>query len=121
MRFALKLKKGDIIAVLFAVLLTAAAFIPYFSRSRGGLVSVSLNGEQIALLDLHEDTEYPVHGDFDATVVIHNGKVCVKNSTCPGKDCENCGEISAAGASIVCLPNRLTVTVSGGDTDAVIG
>ena len=121
MRFPLKPKKGDIFAVLFVILICVLSFLPFLSKNAGSSVRITLDGEELAVLSLFEDREYEVHGDYDATVVIKNGKVSVKNSTCPNKDCENCGEIEKAGSCIVCLPNRLSVEIGGSDTDIVIG
>ena len=46
------------------------------------------------------------------TVVIDNGRVCVKETDCPNKLCQK-GAITMAGQSIVCLPNRVSVLIEG--------
>ena len=50
-------------------------------------------------------------------------KVRVLESACPGQDCVHAGQISRAGGRIICLPNRLVVSLmgSGGEVDAVTG
>ena len=47
------------------------------------------------------------------TVHISGGKVWVTDADCPDKTCVRTGVITRAGQSIVCLPNKVTVTISG--------
>ncbi len=50
--------------------------------------------------------------------------VAVTDSDCPGKDCVHTGAISRVGQSVVCLPARLSIQLTGtqdGSVDAVIG
>ena len=45
-------------------------------------------------------------------------------SDCPTQDCVHTGAVHDAGRSIVCLPARLTVRLTGGESggvDAVVG
>ena len=53
------------------------------------------------------------------TAALGDGAVAVTASDCPGNDCVHSGWISAAGRSIVCLPNRLEVRITGGAGDGV--
>ena len=48
-------------------------------------------------------------------VEIDNGKVHVLDSTCPDKLCIKQGWISNVGETIVCLPNRITISIVGGN------
>lgn len=55
-----------------------------------------------------------------ADIVVEDGTVRVEDSTCRDGICENEGRISRAGESIICVPNRLKITVSGNsEVDAV--
>lgn len=48
-------------------------------------------------------------------VVVNEGKVKVIESTCKDKLCIKQGEISKVGESIVCLPNRISISIVGED------
>lgn len=51
-------------------------------------------------------------------------EVMVASSDCPGQDCVHTGAITRSGQSIVCLPARISITLTGGTAagpDAVIG
>ena len=55
----------------------------------------------------------------DITLHIHlerNG-VSVSGADCPGQDCVKTGKIEKAGQSIVCLPGRIVISLSGGDAE----
>lgn len=116
----LRLKKGDII-ILAAVICAAVSvllLINIFSSS-GSTAVVEVNGVVAAELSLDEDTVYDVETDgiVTNTVVIKNGCVSVINANCPDKICQNHKPVSKTGESIVCLPNRVIVTVQGGDDE----
>ena len=42
-------------------------------------------------------------------------------SSCPGEDCVHTGWVSVSGGQIVCLPNRLIISVTGSEAPAVDG
>ena len=52
------------------------------------------------------------------------GRIRVSHSDCPSQDCVRTGWVSRSGGQIVCLPNRLIITITGSDApeaDAVTG
>jgi hypothetical protein len=53
-------------------------------------------------------------------LVIENGCAYMKDASCPDKTCVGVGRVKYAGQSIICLPNRVAVTVMGeGDLDLI--
>ena len=95
-----------------------------FSKS-GDRVLIEQNSAQIAVLDLNKDCVYNVYndnGDICNTVQIKNGKVKMIYADCKDKICKNHKEISKSNESIICLPNKVEVTVisdKGEDVDGV--
>lgn len=115
--------------VLFAAVI-AAALILMFALGRGESSAltavVTLDGrviERIELSSLAAPRRIPVEGEFEAVVVIARDGAYIEESSCPNLDCVASGRIDRAGQSLVCLPNRLTVTLEGGgaDVDAYTG
>ena len=52
---------------------------------------------------------------------VKGGRARIACSDCPDKSCVNCGWLTHAGQSAVCLPNAVSLTLTGGDApDAVI-
>ena len=90
----------------------------------GDSAAIYVDGELYRKVSLSKDDEITVKSKYgENTVVIKDGKVSIKDSDCPGKDCEN-GKISETSRSLVCLPNRLTVIIESdkakNETDVVL-
>ena len=123
-----KRTKNDIRLILALVAITLiCGGAQLLFRSRGGEVVVAVNGETVATLPLDKDAELvlsPGNG-FDAacdhtnTVNIRDGRVCVVAANCRDHICESQGWIEYDGESIICLPHRLVVSVSGGEASGM--
>jgi len=113
-------KKGDIVA--FAALLGVAALIfcaLYFLAPKGNTVKIEVASQTVATLSLEEDTVYNVEigGKTTNTVEIKDGKVSVMYADCPDKICVNHRAISKSGESIICLPNKVVISIEGEKTE----
>lgn len=121
---ALRLRRADI--VLAAAVLGAAALsavLLWRLPPAGRTVTVQQNGQTVAVLPLATDTDYIVTGADGATntVRIRGGRVSVCAASCPDGLCVRHRAVSRAGESIICLPNRVVVTVDGAaDVDAEV-
>ena len=93
----------------FSIAIFAAMF---FSQSNGEYVKVSVDGKETGVYYLSIDGEYVI-GDGSNVLVIENGKAYISHATCPDGLCVRRGRISIVGESIICLPNKVTVTVVG--------
>ncbi len=110
------MRKGDIALIIIAVIFLVLWLIP---KPVGGRVIISLNGEVFREISLNENSVIPIETEFGKnTVVIEEGEVFVTHSNCPDRLCEK-DSISKSGESIVCLPNRLSVTVEGKNKEEV--
>ncbi len=99
--------------LLLALLLGARPFLQ--ARQAGALtVIVSVDGTEAERtpLSAYAGGRYENRG-YTLTVTVENGAVRVAHSDCPNQDCVRSGAISRAGQSIVCLPARISVTLSG--------
>ena len=116
---------------LLALLVAAAAVALLFflrpAESNFLTASIVLDGETIGTYDLTGLTE-PVtltvdQADYPLTIRLEPGRVCIGESACPSQDCVHTGWISRAGEQIICLPNRLVISLTGGqqEFDAVTG
>lgn len=110
-----------------AVLLCALLLMLLLARGGGAehaQVTVSQNGATVWQAPLNgTESTFAVAGDYPLTVAVSGGKVWIAESTCPGGDCVARGAISRPGESIVCLPARVTVAITGGSgsADVVVG
>ena len=84
---------------------------------------VEVEGQAVCWLDLSVDTQRSVFGPLGKTVVeVSKGRVRVTESPCPHRICVRTGWADQAGEMIVCVPNRIVVSVVGeeeGEVDAV--
>lgn len=119
--------KGDLLVAL--VILALAAVLAVFLLPRQGqslTVQVERDGETLLtcrLDELEEPMLYTVDGPYPLTLELSREGVRVAETACPGQDCLHTGTISSAGHQIICLPNRLIVTLTGGgaEYDAITG
>lgn len=110
----LSIKKGDIIIIAAVLCISALLFLCINIFSSGGsYANIEVNGSIVAALPLGSDTIYDVEIDGRVTnvVEIKNGYASVISADCPDKICVNHRSISKRGESIICLPNKVIVTV----------
>lgn len=115
----MKLKKWDLLLVGGFLLLAAALFVAFqLSGGEGAGVVIRVNGEETARYSLYQNGTYPLNGGTN-TLVIQDGEAWLSHADCPDSLCVKQGKIRAEGQIITCLPNRLTVTVYGGEKSEV--
>ena len=115
--------KHDICLIL-AVLLLAGGFWLFrvLTREEGGRVEVSVDGQVVMTLPLEEDTSLVLgEGAHTNTLVIRDGAAQVTEASCPDHVCMDRGAVRYDGETIVCLPNKLVVTVVGGEDSGLDG
>ncbi len=106
--------RNDVLFIA-ALLLVALAGILYLFVFRGGgdTVRVTVDGELYGVYSLSENvTEEIRHGEGKYNrFVVQDGKVYMEGATCPDGICVDHRPIFRNGESIVCLPNRVVITV----------
>ena len=116
----LTFRRGDavvIAAILAASIALTAAFVLSARRGAAASVEIRQNGEVLAVLPLDEDAEFTVGGAYTNVIEVRGGEVFFAESDCPGRDCVHSGAVSAAGRSLVCLPNRVEVRITADSPD----
>jgi hypothetical protein len=99
-------------AVLFALLLLVAA-AGIFALSGGGegrTAVIRQDGVMIKEVPLSADQTFSVG---DVTFEVKDGAIRFIESDCPGQECVHAGWLKNPGDTAACLPNRISVTVSG--------
>jgi hypothetical protein len=116
-----KIKKYRLdIIVISAILLVSVALLGILTvtKKEGDLAVVEIDGKTVAKYPLDVDGVFPLNGGTNI-LVIENGSAYLNYSSCPDHVCENTGKIRSVGETIVCLPNRVTITVVGDSDDGV--
>lgn len=108
--------RNDIL--LLSLVLAAAilgALLISFLREDGKTVTVSVDGELFGQYPLAEDKTVEIasgeSGDNRNLLVISNGKAYVSDADCPNHDCVRVRAISSEGETIICVPNRVVISI----------
>ena len=119
----MKKHKNDILLVL-AVLILGGVFLVYteFFRPKGAEVIVSVDGVEQRPLPLAENN-FVVIGDEENynVLVISNGEAYIEEASCPDNICVKSGKVSLEGETIVCLPNKVVISIEGGKSSGLDG
>ncbi|MBQ3202900.1 MAG: NusG domain II-containing protein [Clostridia bacterium] len=111
--------RNDVIFIvaLLAVIAIAGACL-YFLRGEGDTVTVSIDGKVVATYPLDEDLVKDIHTEGDGLnrLIIRDGKAWVEKASCPDGICAAHKPIHREGESIICLPNKVVITVQTADT-----
>lgn len=108
------------LCVIAALLLVAGilALVLRLGREEGGVAVVRVDGVEIERHALSENGIYPLNGGSNI-LVIEDGRAWISEADCPDRICVRQGKIHYTGQVITCLPNRVTVTVEGGEDSGV--
>ena len=108
-----RVKKIEIIVVAALVLVSLVwVLLSVLLRAPGAYAVIAVDGVEVARYSLDDDGVYEV-GSHKNVVVIENGEVYMREADCPDATCVKTGRVRYAGQTIVCLPNRVSVTVIG--------
>lgn len=121
----LKFQKGDWVAIAMVAVLAVFVAVLLLPRASQPAAKVEIyhQGQLVKTLSLDRDDSFTFVGKYTNVITVQDGKVSVSHSDCPGEDCVHSGKISAAGRSLVCLPNGVEVRIVGkaDDVDFVVG
>ena len=122
------MKKNDVI--LIAVLLVAAVLTAVGMRiwqmnntKDTANVVVTIDGEVYGTYPLSEDRTERIElpdGSYNI-LIISDGYADVTEASCPDQICVKHNHIRYSKESIVCLPNKVVVTVEGGEENEIDG
>ena len=122
------MKKNDVIliAVLLVVALLTAGGMRIWQMNNTkdtANVVVTIDGEVYGTYPLSEDRTERIElpdGSYNI-LVISDGYADVTEASCPDQICVKHNHIRYSKESIVCLPNKVVVTVEGGEENEIDG
>lgn len=116
--------RNDIILICSVIVFTLIILVAItLINKTGNEVIIEQNSKQVAVLDLNKDHEYNLYsgGKICNTVIIKNGEAYMIYADCKDKICVNHNKISKNNESIICLPNKVIVTVTNSNNNEVDG
>ena len=106
----------DILLIVALLLIgIVLLFVLRGRSSEGSYVVIMYQNDEKARFSLAIDGVYDIN-DGKNQIEILDGKVRMIDADCPDELCIRQGWIEYDGQSIICLPNKITVMVSGGDS-----
>lgn len=114
------MKKGDKIVILFIIIFAITLFVGTNKRNidnkknQEKYVVITVDGKEYKKLKLEnvKNEKIEVKTKYGKNIIkIDNEKVSMIYSDCPDNLCVEMKSIEKSGDSIICLPNRLTVSI----------
>jgi hypothetical protein len=111
------MKKNSFILAAVILIVAAAVYILniYVLQKDGAVAVVTVDEAEIGCYALSEDQTVELN-DGSNILVIQDGYADIVDANCPDRLCVSQKKISKSGESIICLPNKLVVSISGGET-----
>lgn len=109
--------KNDIIFLTVIIILAIAVYLifRFFFSGNGDVVNISVDGALYGSYPLDTDVRIEIKnssGQVTNVLIIENDSAHMEEATCPDKLCIKQKTISKDNESIICLPNKVAVTVT---------
>lgn len=104
------LLKADAILFVCIVAAAAAGILLFFGGGTPQTAIIRKDGNIIKQVQLDGNKSFRVDS---ITFEVRNGAIRFAESDCPGQECVHAGFLDRPGSSMACLPNRISVTVTG--------
>ena len=115
----IKKHKADIIVISLILTVSIAILLVINAIQKPGSIAVvEIDGVKAGEYSLSKDAVYELNGGTNV-LVIEDGQAYLNYSDCPDHTCEKTGKIRYVGETIICLPNRVSITIKGNTDDAV--
>lgn len=101
------------------VVLVLILYLFYGKKSLGADVVVTVDGKEFGRYSLSEEQQINItdaKGRITNVLLIQDGHADMIEADCPDQLCVHQSRISHENENIVCLPNKVVVTVVGGET-----
>ena len=100
-----------VIAAILALSLLLV-LVMTLTKEPGAVAVVEIDGVVAGEYSLDVEGTFPLNGGTNV-LVIEDGTAYLNYSNCPDHTCERTGKIHYVGQTIICLPNRLSITIKG--------
>ncbi|HEY5993710.1 MAG TPA: NusG domain II-containing protein [Gallionellaceae bacterium] len=113
-RFGAHIRPGDWLALLGGALFTAWLTLSLWQGGAADKAVIRSGGKIFSEVPLSRDQVIAVPGPLGvSTVAIHNMQARIASDPSPRQYCVHQGWLSRAGEIAVCLPNQVSVELSG--------
>ena len=106
--------KNDVIFIGLLLVFCFAVCVTVYKGGRvdGSKILITVDGQEYGTYSLLEEQTITIgEGDTVNIIEIKGGKAFMQHASCPDQLCVDQNEISFDKESIICLPNKVVVTV----------
>ncbi len=114
------MKKKDFILIFIILLIVLLSFgvNQFISNKNEEKIEIYVNNKLYKTYNMDDEDEIKIKGKKGYNIVkIHNHGVEMAEASCPDKVCIHEGFITKTSESIVCLPNRVHIKITGYDNN----
>ncbi len=110
-----------LLCVLAVIGIGMWAYSTFIEKPVATKAVVTVNGKEYGTYNLNKDQTIEIKKKTTVTnvLVIADGEIFMQDATCPDKLCEKQGRKSRDKETIVCLPNKVVVTVVSDETTGI--
>lgn len=118
--------KNDVIFISFLVLFCVGVCLAVYKGGavEGSTISITIDGAEYGTYSLLEEQTITIEQNGALNIIeIKGGEAFMKEASCPDQLCVDQNEISFDKESIICLPNKVVVTVTSdieSDLDGIV-
>lgn len=115
---------GIFIGILAGVCVIVFIVFSVMHRSQGSIIVITRNGELYGTYNLSQNQTIEIENtdhEVTNTLQIKDGVAKMIEADCPDKLCMHQKAISVSKENIVCLPNRIVVTVEADHNEGLDG
>lgn len=108
----------ELILILIVFLIAVSSFLIIRIHKNYEVSAIIKCGDISETVSLSSENRVFEIDGINSTFEIKDGEIRIIEAQCPDKICEKTGYISSLGQSIICVPEKITVTVvSSGNSD----
>lgn len=110
-----------LLCVLAVIGIGMWAYSTFIEKPVATKAVVTVDGKEYGTYNLNKDQTIEIKQKTTVTnvLVIADGEIFMQDATCPDKLCEKQGRKSRDKETIVCLPNKVVVTVVSDETTGI--
>lgn len=107
--------KGDIILVVFLLVLSLMLFVSSFTRSENFTAQIYVAGEKTHSIDLRQVSESYTITENYCQLLIEKDGVSFVHSDCADQLCVKRGKLKNQGDTMACVPEKVVVIIKSDD------
>lgn len=112
------LSKADIILFIIIIAIAVSGILLLSDSGRAQTAVIRMDGQIVKQIRLDVDQSFWVG---DVRFEVKDGAIAFVESDCPGQECVHAGWLRKPGSSMACLPNKISVTLTGkSEVDVIV-